>query len=41
MLNGILFVTVIFVTRIALPICATLFLGSVIERALKQGTGAA
>ena len=41
MLNEILFVTVIFVTRIVLPICATLFLGSAIERALNRGTGAA
>ena len=36
MLNEILFVTFIFITRIGLPIAATYILGSLIERALNH-----
>lgn len=38
MLNDILFVTFIFVTRIGLPIVATFILGALIERALNHET---
>ncbi len=37
MLNDILFVTFIFVTRIGLPIVATFIVGVLIERALQHG----
>ena len=36
MLNDILFVTFIFITRIGLPIAATCILGSLIARALNH-----
>jgi hypothetical protein len=37
MLFDILFVISIFITRIVLPIAATLILGSLLERALRWG----
>ncbi len=37
MLQDILFVITLFVTRMVLPICFTLFLGYRLERALNQG----
>ncbi len=37
MLESILFVATIFVTRIVLPIVVTWFIGSLIERALNRG----
>lgn len=37
MLFDVLFVISIFVTRIVLPIAATLILGSLLERALRRG----
>ncbi len=36
MLNEILFVLAVFATRVVLPILFTLFLGSLIERALNR-----
>ena len=37
MLYDILFVLTIFVTRIVLPMAATVMLGSLLERALRRG----
>lgn len=36
MLNDILFIATIFVTRIALPIFVTLMIGSLLKRALRR-----
>lgn len=36
MLNDILFIATIFITRLALPIAATLLIGSLLERALHR-----